>query len=47
MKAKADEMQGLEGEVPDLSVQVFAGEQAGNMTNALAGAPVSAFVASD
>jgi isopentenyl phosphate kinase len=47
MRAKVEEMLGLVREIPDLSVQVFSGEQAGNVTKALARAPLGTLIASD
>ncbi len=47
MKAKVEEMLELVGRMPGLSVQIFSGEQRGNIAQALAGARLGTILVSD
>lgn len=47
MRSKVEEMLQLVGEIPDLVVQIFSGEQPGNIKDALAGRVLGTLIASD
>ncbi len=46
MKSKVEEMLALVGQIPDLSVQIFSGEEPGNTEKALNGAMLGTLIAS-
>ncbi len=47
MRSKVEEMLELVGQLPELTVQIFSGEEAGNVQKALSGQVVGTLIASD